>query len=70
MVIEDLKNNLLAKAGIPTIQQHLFFEGKEVKGVELSRSKLSVLTVSVSVSKLTVLTVYRFYRLPFCRLPF
>ena len=32
---------------------------------ELSRSKLSVLTVSVSVSKLTVLTVYRFDRLPF-----
>ena len=37
-------------------------------GSTLSRSKLSVLTVSVW--KLTVLTVYRFYRLPFCRLPF
>mgnify|MGYP005654517167 CR=1 FL=1 len=37
---------------------------------DLSRSKLSVLTVSVSVSKLTVLTVYRFDRLPFCRFPF
>ena len=43
------------------------------EGAGLSRSKLSVLTVSVSVSKLTVLTVCRFsvYRFDrFAILPF
>ena len=50
---------------IPAIQIRQFF-GR----TDLSRSKLFVLTVPVSVSKLTVLTVYRFDRLPFCRLPF
>ena len=40
------------------------------RGLGLSRSKLSVLTVSVFRFKTDRFAVYRFYRLPFCRLPF